>query len=108
MEDGGESASECRARRPLSPAVHDAYEIHIEFLKQTKGMSPRPRLYGTHQTFWLPQKNNYFIIRGTKTSTYLVVQPKFQHLVTSFSPRSTTRTTDMYAAIISYIKPPFT
>ena len=60
MEDGGNSESQpCQ---PLPPAVHDAYEKHIEFLKQTKGTSSHPRLYGSHQTFWLPPKNNYFII----------------------------------------------
>lgn len=78
VEDGGESASGYRARRPLSPAVHDAYEMHIESLKQTKGMSARPHLYGTHQTFWLPQKSNYFIIQGaSKPRPTQLYNPRF-------------------------------
>jgi len=76
MEDGGESQS--RPRRPLPPAVHDAYEKHIEFLKQTKGTSPRPRLYESHQTFWLPQKSNYFIIHGApKPRPAQLYNPRF-------------------------------
>ena len=73
-EDGGDeeddgdviadSASRQRAVKPLPPAVKDAYQKALEFLKQTSGPKSKPKLYEVLQTFWIPRKANYFLLHG--------------------------------------------
>ena len=76
MDNGKESHN--RARHPLPPSVHDAYERNIEFLKQTKGLQSRPHFYESRQTFWLPQKSNYFLIHGpSKPQPSRLYNPRF-------------------------------
>ena len=73
-DDGGENENENdhsgnsgshRNHHSLPPAVQEAYEKHIQYLKQMSGNKPKPHLYAVHQTFWLPQKSNFFIINGS-------------------------------------------
>lgn len=40
------------------------YTRHVEFLKQHQDANGEPRLYSHYRTFWLPQKCNYFLLRG--------------------------------------------
>ena len=41
----------------------DAYHTDVEFLKQM-GPHSIPKLYDSHNTFWLPQKSNFLFLHG--------------------------------------------
>ncbi|KAJ7744414.1 hypothetical protein B0H16DRAFT_1422543 [Mycena metata] len=59
-EDEENSEKPSHPRRPLPPAVLDAYNSLIESLKQSTAMKAKPRQYETLGTFWVPQKNSVF------------------------------------------------
>jgi hypothetical protein len=59
-----DSASQQRAVKPLPPAVKDAYQKALEYLRQTSGPKSKPKLYEVLQTFWIPQKANFFLLHG--------------------------------------------
>ena len=61
-----EPAQKHKTRQPLPSAVKDEYDKHLSYLKQTSGPRAKPRLYETLQTFWLPQKANFFLLNGSK------------------------------------------
>jgi len=71
-DDGGEEENHTatsgsqRTHHSLPPAVQEAYEKHKQYLKQVAGPKSIPHLYAIHQTFWVPQKSNYFILNGSK------------------------------------------
>ncbi|KAG8877849.1 hypothetical protein FRB98_006520, partial [Tulasnella sp. 332] len=54
--------------RKVPPEIFAAYEAQIPFLhKRTE--SGMPELYELHQTFWVPQKSNFFLFMGSSTRT---------------------------------------
>jgi hypothetical protein len=63
-DDYNEEVEQSRAhQQPLPPSVMDAYHAHVEFLKQM-GPHSIPKLYDSHNNFWLPQKSNFFFLHG--------------------------------------------
>jgi len=65
-EEGDTTTSDSQRKRcSLPPAVQDAYDRHLQYLKQVSGPKSRPHLYEIHQTFWLPQKANFFMLNSS-------------------------------------------
>ena len=65
VDSESETGTKPQSHRFLPPAVKDEYDKHLEYLKQTCGPQSKPQLYERLQTFWLPQKANYFLLNGT-------------------------------------------
>lgn len=66
QEDGDNVDSLCnsRTRQKLPSIVYEAYQNHLDYLKRTKDIHSKPRIY-VEGTFWLPRKSNFFLLHGS-------------------------------------------
>lgn len=60
--------------RKVPPEVIAAYEAHIPLLHK-RAESGMPQLYEQYQTFWVPQKSNFFLLTGSSVSTAVNTAP---------------------------------
>ena len=86
-DDDGDSSANTHSRRYLPPIVNESYQHHIDYIKKTKGVDLKPRIYAVNGTFWLPRKSNFFILHGhSKPRPSQLYMPRFflwdpEHLI---------------------------
>ncbi|KAG8991443.1 hypothetical protein FRB93_002784 [Tulasnella sp. JGI-2019a] len=86
-----------RNSRTIPPQIVAAYEMHIPLLhKRTE--SGMPMLYEQYQTFWVPQKSNFFLLTGSSVGTLVNIPDSANGSGSNATPvaRSSTTSIQLY------------